>query len=226
MQFSKKSIHTIAAMVAVMAFASCKKDNGEIPQISALSVVNASAGSPGLSVFIGENRISNDLFTFGKDLNYVNAYSGEREVSFYQGADKKATGKFTLKDGKFYSLFLTGKWPETELVLLQDSLTNPAAGKANIRFVNMNKDAGVLNLGLTNGSTLFSQKAYKTGSDFIAVNGNTAYTFVIRNNAALTDTVSIPAVTLEAGHNYTIWAKGLKAEVGSDALGLAVIKNY
>ncbi|MGF1923032.1 MAG: hypothetical protein ACQUHE_02545, partial [Bacteroidia bacterium] len=80
-------------------------------------------------------------------------------------------------------------------------------------------------LGLTNGSTLINQKAYKTGSDFIAVNGNTAYTFVIRNNAALTDTLSIPAVTLENGHIYTIWAKGVKAETGANALGLAIIKN-
>ncbi len=225
MHYSRKSIQTALAMLAVMAFASCKFDDEPVPQISALSVVNAAAGSPALNVFISQSKISNDLFTFGKDISYFNAYSGEREVSFYQGTDKKTSGKFNLKDGKFYSLFLTGKWPETELVLLQDSLTRPATGKAHIRFANMGKDAGVLNLGLTNGSTLINQKAYKVGSDFIAVNGNMAYTFVIRNNAALTDTVSIPAVTLENGRSYTIWAKGVKGQVGNDALSLAIIKN-
>lgn len=225
MHYSRKSITTALAMLAVMAFASCKKDEGEVPQISALSVVNAAVGSPALNVFINQSQISGDLFTFGKDISYFNAYSGEREVSFYQGTEKKNSGKVTLKDGKFYSLFLAGQWPQTEMVLLQDSLTKPAAGKAHIRFVNMGKDSGVLNLGLTNGSTLINQKAYKAGSDFIAVNGNTAYTFVIRNNAALTDTVSIPAVTLETGHIYTIWAKGTKAETGANALSLAVLKN-
>lgn len=225
MYYSKKSIQAALAMLAVMAFASCKQDDIQIPQISALAVVNASAGSPALNVFIGESKVSNDLFTFGKDISYLNAYSGEREVSFYQGTEKKTSGKFNLQNGKLYSLFLAGQWPQTELVLLKDSLTNPANGKAHIRFVNMGKDSGVLNLGLTNGSTLINQKAYKTGSDFIAVNGNTAYTFVIRNNAALTDTVSIPAVTLENGHIYTIWAKGVKAETGANALGLAIIKN-
>lgn len=226
MQYSIKSIKIVLAALVVMAFASCKKDNVEAPQISALSIVNASAGSPAVSVFINQNQVSNDLFTFGKDISYFNAYSGEREVSFYQGIDKKVSGKVNLKDGKFYSLFLTGKWPQTELVLLQDSLTKPATGKAHIRFVNMGMDAGELNLGLTNGSTLISQKAYKEGSDFIAVNGNSAYTFVIRKYGALTDTVSIPAVTLETGHIYTVWAKGLKTEVGNDALGLTVIRNY
>ncbi len=226
MQYSKISIKAILVMLVAITFASCGKDDVVTPKISALSVVNAAAGSPALNVFIGENKVSTDLFTFGKDISYLNAYSGEREVSFYQGTDKKTSGKFNLKDGKFYSLFLAGKWPETELVLLQDSLTQPATGKAHIRFVNMGKDAGELNLGLTNGSTLITQKAYKAGSDFIAVNGNTAYTFVIRKHSALADTVSIPAVTLEAGRSYTIWAKGLKAEAGADALGLAVIKNY
>jgi len=226
MHYSIKSIQTALAMLAVMAFASCAKNEGEVPQVSALSIVNASAGSPTLNVFIGQSQVSTDLFTYGKDISYLNAYSGEREVSFYQGADKKASGKFNLKDGKFYSLFLAGKWPQSELVLLQDSLTKPATGKAHIRFVNMGTDAGVLNLGLTNGSTLVSQNAYKAGSDFIAVNGNTSYTFVIRNNASVTDTLSIPAVTLESGRSYTIWAKGVKAETGNNALGLAVIRNY
>jgi len=226
MQYFKISIKTTLIALVALTFASCKKDDVEVPAVSAISFVNAAAGSPDLKVLIGQNQANNDIFDFGKNIGYLNAYSGEREVSFYQGTEKKATGKFNLADGKFYSLFLAGKWPETELVLLKDSLTRPAADKAHIRFVNMGKDAGVLNLGLTNGSTLVSQKAYKAASDYIAVNGNKAYTFVIRNNAALTDTVSIPAVTLEAGHGYTIWSKGLKTGVGNDALGIAVIKNF
>ncbi len=226
MQYSKISIKTILIALVTLTFASCKKDNIEVPAVSALSFVNAAVGSPDLNVFIGQGQADNDIFDFGKNIAYLNAYSGEREISFYQGSDKKATGKFNLKDGKFYSLFLAGKWPETELVFLQDSLTRPAADKVHIRFVNMGKDAGVLNLGLTNGSTLVNQKAYKAASDYIAITGNKAYSFVIRNNAALTDTVSIPAVTLETGHSYTIWAKGLKTGVGNDALGVAVIKNY
>ena len=225
MHYSKKSIQSAIAMLAVFAFASCKTDNVIAPEVSALSVVNAAVGSPALDVKIGQNKASNDLFTYGKDISYLNVYSGEREVSFFQGTEKNTTGKFTLKNGKYYSLFLVGEWPQTELVLLNDSLTRPASGKAHIRFVNMSKDAGVLNLGLTNGSTLINQKAYKTGSSFIEINGNMPYAFVIRNNTALTDTVTIPAVNLESGKIYTIWAKGIKAQTGTKSLDLAIIKN-
>lgn len=226
MYYSKKSIQAALAMLLVIAFASCKKNTGETPPISALSIVNAAVGSPEVKVSIGGNPIVSDLFTFGKNINYFNAYSGEREVSFFEGADKKASGKFILKDGKFYSLFLAGQWPDTELVLVKDSLTRPAAEKAHIRFVNMSKDGGILNLGLTNGSTLVSQKAYKAASEFMAVDGNKAYTFVIRNSAALADTVSIPALNLVSGGSYTIWAKGIKAQTGNNGLGLAIIRNY
>lgn len=226
MYSSKKTIQAVLAMFTVLAFASCKKDFGEAPQISALSIVNAAVGSPEVNVFMGGGKVSNDLFTFGKDISYFNAYSGEREVSFFEGTTKKTSGKFILNDGKFYSLFLAGQWPDTELVLLKDSLVRPAAQKARIRFVNMSKDGGVLNLGLTNGSTLISEKAYKAASDYMEVEGNKAYTFVIRNNAALADTVSIPTVNIETGRNYTIWAKGMKAQSGNNALGLGVIRNY
>lgn len=225
MYYSKKSIQAVLAMIAIFTLASCKKDKENLPDIAAVSVVNAAAGSPALNVFIDGNKIDNETFAFGKNSNYLNAYTGEREFAFFEGTTKKATGKFDLKKGKIYSLFLAGAWPQTELVLLSDSLTMPANGKAHVRFVNMGKDAGLLKLGLTNGSTLINQTAYKAGSDFIAVNGNQPYTFVIRSQTTPTDTVSIAPINLEAGHNYTIWAKGVKAEVGANALGLAVIKN-
>lgn len=224
MKYSKKSIQIISASLIAIAFVSCKKDKTFTP-VSAISFVNASVDAPSLNVFMNQNKVSNEEFTFGKNIPYLRAYSGQREVLFYEGTVKKTSGTFDLKDGKFYSLFLTGKWPDTELVLLKDSLVSPATGKANIRFVNMGKDAGELDLGLTNGSTLISKKAYKAGSDFISVNGNAAYTFVIRKNNVLTDTVSIPSTTLEAGKNYTIWAKGLKTSTGNNTLSLAVIKN-
>lgn len=225
MHYSKKIIQGTFCILAVISFSSCKNDKTIVPEISALSIVNAAVGSPDLSVKLEQNTVPSELFTYGKDISYFNAYSGERKVTFYQGTTENATGKINLKNGKYYSLFLAGQWPDTEFVLLNDSLTRPASGKAHIRFVNMSKDAGALNLGLTNGSTLFTQKAYKAASDFIVADGNKAYTFVIRSNAVPTDTLTIPAVNLESGHIYTIWAKGIKAQNGNNGLGLAVIKN-
>ncbi|RZK42475.1 MAG: DUF4397 domain-containing protein [Pedobacter sp.] len=226
MKYSKKTLQILSIITLGLSISSCKKDFGEVPPVSAISFVNAAVGSPAVNVYLGGNMVNNNLFTYGKDLNYVNAYSGTRDVSFYENGEKKISGSVDLADGRFYSLFLAGKWPQADLVLLKDSLTRPATGKTHIRFANLSKDAGSLDFGLTNGKTLASEKAYKIASDYMAIEGNTAYTFVIRNHGTPTDTVSIPAVTLETGRSYTIWAKGLKAETGANALGLAVIRNY
>ncbi len=224
MKYTKKFIQTVSILIAAFAFQSCKKDKENKP-VSALSFVNASVGAPTLNVYLEPNKIDFDQFSYGRYIDYLNAFSGQRTVSFFEGTVKKKTGNIDLKNGKFYSLFLAGTWPETELVLIKDSLTIPATGKTNIRFVNMSSDAGELDLGLTNGTTLISQKAYKASSNYISINGNSTYNFVIRKHASPLDTVSITAATLEAGRSYTIWAKGLKAEVGKNALGLTIIKN-
>lgn len=224
MKYSIKSVQILCLVVMALAFQSCKKDKDNTP-ISALSFVNASVGAPSLEVYLEPNKINHDQFSYGRYIDYLNVFSGQRTVSFYEGTVKKKSGNIDLKDGKFYSLFLAGTWPETELVLIKDSLTIPATGKTNIRFVNMSSDAGELDLGLTNGSTLISQKAYKASSNYTSINGNATYNFVIRKHASPLDTVSITAASLEAGRSYTIWAKGLKAEVGQNALGLTIIKN-
>lgn len=227
MNYSIKSVKILFAVLLVIGFASCKKENFEVTPISAISFVNASASSPNLGVYIGGNKVqtlNNDPFNFGTYYSYSNAYSGEREISFNEGADKKITGKVTLVDGMLYSVFLAGKWPQAEIVLLEDKLSVPATGKANIRFVNMGQDAGTLDL--TNGTTVISSKAYKAASEFIAVDVNSPFNFSIKNSGSADVLVTMPAVSLEMGRNYTIWAKGLKAGTGADALGIGIIKNY
>lgn len=224
MKYSIKSIQILTVIFGAMALVSCKKDK-VINPISAISFVNAAVGAPALEIYLEPNKLNHGQFSFGKNIDYLNANSGERVVSFYEGTVKKKSGSFDLKDGKFYSLFLAGTWPETELVLVKDSLTTPATGKTNIRFVNMSKDAGELDLGLTNGAALISQKAYKASSNYTSINGNANYNFVIRSHANPADTVSISATNLDAGHSYTILAKGLKSGTGQNALGLTIIKN-
>jgi hypothetical protein len=217
----------ILAFLITLTIVSCKKDKDEpAPPVSGLSFVNASPDAPSVNLYVDQNKVNNDLFSYGDHLDYLNARSGNREVFAYEGSEKKVSGEITMEEGKMYSLFLTGKWDDAEFVLLEDTLKQPETGKAHIRFLNMSSDAPALDLGLTDGSTLISEKEYKKNSGFIEVEGDTKYNFVIRNHAATQDTVGLTAMTLEAGHIYTIWANGLKAGTGATSLGGEIIKNY
>ncbi|WP_256009372.1 DUF4397 domain-containing protein [Desertivirga xinjiangensis] len=217
----------IITLPLALSITSCLKDKDTpAPNVSGLSFINASPDAPSVNLFVDQNRVNDDFFSFGDHIDYLNAYSGNRSVYAYEDSEEKVSGKISMEDGKMYSLFLAGKWDEAEFILLEDGLTNPEEGKVHLRFLNMIPDAPAFDLGLSEGSTLISNKMYKENGDFISLEGDKKYNFVIRNHSDNQDVVSLNPVTLEAGHIYTIWASGLKEGSGEVAPGAKIIRNY
>lgn len=211
----------------IFAVTSCTKNYSEpAPSISSLSFINASPDGPSVTLYMDQNQVNNDLFGYTDHIDYLNVYSGNRNVYAYEGSDKKVSGSITLGPQKIYSLFLAGRWASAEFVLLEDSLAKPDAGKAAIRFINMSVDAPSLDLGLNDGSTLISGRTYKQNSGFTAIDGDKKYTFVIREHGATANKVTLSEVTLDAGHIYTVWANGIYTDTGTNGSGGAIIKNY
>ncbi|GAA4087274.1 DUF4397 domain-containing protein [Mucilaginibacter panaciglaebae] len=228
MKHFKRLQHILFAGLVLITAASCTKTHEEpAPIISGLAFIAASPDAPGVTLFVDQNRVNYDSVRYSAQSDYLNAYSGNRQVSAYQGLTKKVSADITLKQGKFYSLFLTGRWQNAEFVLLEDSLAKPETGKANIRFLNMSVGAPSLDLGLDNGTTLVSGRNYKQNSGFIAVDGNKAYKFVIREHGATQAKATLTAATLKAGHIYTIWAKGIyTASDTTTGPGGKIMENY
>lgn len=198
---------------------------GNYYDIAALQFVNASPDAPGVNLYLNENRV-NGLYGYTDNSYYFNAYAGTRAAHIYEGGTKKLSSDIVLKDDRYYSLFLAGRFATPELVLLEDSLKRPASGKTHIRFVNMSLGAPSLDLGLANGTTLVSGRTYKQNSAYIPVDGDTKYTFVIRENGATAVKVTLPETTLAAGRSYTIWVKGAYADAGLTGVGGEIMRNY
>ncbi|MGF7079981.1 DUF4397 domain-containing protein [Mucilaginibacter sp. UYCu711] len=222
---------TLMAAVGLMILtaASCKKDNyyDDVPQpISVVGFYGASPDAPKLSMYLNANQIPADSLAYKGRIDYVNAYPGNREINAYRNGTKVFTKAITLDEGKFYSAFLTGNYSTAELVVLQDSLINPAQGKATIRFVNMSVGAPALDLVTSNGTSVISNRTYKTNSAFTPVDGDTQYSFVIRAHGSTVDKVIMAPVTLYAGHNYTIWARGIYTATDAAALDAGIARNY
>jgi hypothetical protein len=227
MRHFKRLQHILFTGLVLITAAGCTKTHDQpAPIISALSFIDASPDAPGIVFYVDQNRVNYDSVHYSDQSNYLNTYSGNRQVSAYQDTTKKVTSSITLKQGKFYSLFLVGKWQNAEFVLLDDSLATPDVGKANVRFLNMSVGAPLLDLGLDNGSTLVSSRAYKQNGGFIEMDGNKAYKFVIREHGTTQVKVSLPATTLKSGHIYTIWAKGLYTATDTTGPGAKVMENY
>lgn len=223
-----RSLKNLAlAAFAILLIAGCAKTNDEPgPAVSTLAVYHVSPDAPKLQFKLNNSVLNADSAAYGTYGFYVNAYSGSRELAAYQREIKKTNITTTLLEGSIYSAWLTGPWASAEFVILEDKLTNPASGKANIRFVNMSFGSPTLDLVTSTGTTVVSNTAYKTGSTFASIDGNQNYNFVIRENGSTVDKVLLPSVTIQAGRIYTIVAKGFYTGTGTTALTGDVLINY
>lgn len=218
-----------AAGLVMLAVAGCKKSEPmEDPQpVAAISFYNASPDAPALAIYLNANRLSADSLKYKSGYDYVYAYTGSREVSANRGNEKKFAKTIQLDQGRIYSAFLTGNYATAEFVLLQDSLVQPAAGKAHIRFVNMSVGAPSLDLGVSGVATpVVNGRTYKANSGFIAIDANKQYNFVVRDHGSTTDKVILPSVSIVAGGSYTIWARGIYTATDGAALGAEITRNY
>ncbi|MGY3211278.1 DUF4397 domain-containing protein [Mucilaginibacter sp. HD30] len=223
-----KSIKNFAiAGFAVLLAAGCAKTDNEPSQpVSTFAVYHVSPDAPKISFKLNNSVLNSDSVGYGTYGYYVNAIAGTRELAAYQREIKKLSITTTFQEGAIYSAWLTGPWATPEFVVLEDKLTNPATGKANVRFVNMSVGSPSLDLVTSSGATVVSNRAYKENSDFTAIDGNQNYNFVIRQSGSTVDKFLLPSVTIQTGRIYTIVAKGFYTGTGATGLSGDVIVNY
>lgn len=219
-----------AGLALSAALTSCSKDfdNTPAPAVSGLNVIHAAPTTELLDFYVGNTRGNNANFGFGQKLGYFNIYSGSSKLTI----TKKNSGTalvsqdFNFQPEKGYSLFVIGKIDSLKYLMVKDSVSLPANGKANIRFVNASPDAPVLNLASSAGATdLFSDKGYKQYSEFTTIDAAPKVTFTAKNKVTGAVEATLADVKIESGRTYTIWAKGLKAATDSTKLGLAIFTH-
>lgn len=197
---------------------SCLKDHNDHypePQPAALlSIINASPGADQVDFELDkDNLINNAPIRYGRGLDYIRARPGKRSAIFsvYRSPQIIKADTINLEVKKFYSVYLSNVVSKPDIVLVNDSLAKPEAGKATIRLVNLSPDAGAVDLVIKAGATIATNKAYKGSSPFVAVSANTNYTLEIRKAGTATVLVSIPTVSLRERSVYTVWLHGLAA---------------
>ena len=221
------TIKIIFSLLALTIFISaCKKDWDDSNSITVAGIgfVHASPGTAALDFILDNQKINS--FTYTKDLGYYAAYPGIRLV----GVAKKDTLKYlttanaTLKSGSFYSVFVVDTLKSTKLLILEDDLKAPETDKAKVRFVNLSPGSAPFDLAIAGtDAPLFTAKAFKEFTTFSNIAPNDSYTFELKQGGTVK--ASLPAVKIEKGKIYTIWAKGLSSKTDSTGVGLSVMTN-
>lgn len=145
-----------------------------------------------------------------------------------------ATGTLTFEADKNYTLFMANEVNGAiVLVLVEDDLTAPEAGKYHVRFINLIADSPALKVGMSGVGqiTEFSNISFKQGTAFIDRN-QTAPTFNVQDNAVTGGGQSNPGTPLLSksfgmtpGDTYTLLGQGLLDGTGAAAAQLIRIKH-
>lgn len=216
---------TFSFLFALTAFTACKKDETDT-QILATGIgfVHASPGTGALDIVVDNQRVSS--FTFNEDKGYYAAYPGARLLGVVKKDSTKylKSGYANLLGGKNYSVFVIDTLKSIDLLVVNDDLSVPEADKAKIRFINLIPRSSAVDIEIEGqSSALFTGKAFKENTDFTSIAPNDSYTFNIKEAGNVTAT--LPAVKIEKGKIYTLWAKGLKTATDSTKVALAVMNN-
>jgi hypothetical protein len=196
----------------LLLLSSCLKDNtvNYNPPAALVSFFQASPDETALDLYFNNNKVNLGPIAYGTGLDYFRAYAGLRTVNFYTYGvmDKVYSDTVTIKANNVYSLFLTNKPNQPEMVLLNDTINQPPANMATVRFVNLSPDAPNVDLVL-NGTTTVTNKPYKGFSSFLPVAGNTAYTIQVKQTGTSTVLATLSGVTLNTNLVYTVIFSGL-----------------
>ena len=218
----------IAAMG--LALVSCKKDD-PAPSTAKVMVVHASPNAPAVDVRInGAVALTN--VAYPNNSNYADVTSGSTniKVSPTGTTNYVIDATVTLEANKNYSVFAIDSVSKIKPAVVVDDLTAPAAGKSHVRFFHFSPNAPAVDIAVTGGAVLFSNRRFNDQSTnaalaaFTPLNAGT-YNLEVRLAGTSTVVLAIPNVTLTAGKIYTVFAKGFVGGTGTQALGAQIIAN-
>lgn len=227
--FGKAGMIGMICLLTAALFSSCLKhsDSNDVPTPAGLvTVINTSPDAPAQDFYLNNNKVNLNPIAYGHGLDYSGAYTGKRTVNFYNAGTTTLTKSDTLTvvANRYYSVYLANVLAHPDIVVLRDTISQPAAGKATIRLVNLSPDAGAVDL-VVNNTVLAANKAYKDASGFVTIGGIGTYTLEVRQAGTTTVLASIANATIYANSVYTIWLQGLKNATDQTKLAAGLQQN-
>ncbi len=223
----------LAALPVLLS--SCGKSTAVAPSTSTtkLRVVDASVDLLPMQVYLGSLQLGTKYFNYPTVTNYYSVYNG---LQNFQVRDHTGGTIFfysdTLQDNRNYSLFVIGlksatvKADSLSYIFTNDYSTLASPGFGKVRFVNASPRTTGLDI-YANGTQAFSNKAYKSVSDYIQLPAG-IYSFkVTPYNTPATALTTLPNITVQDGRLYTLYTRGLIGRTATDtaAFTAAMITN-
>jgi len=174
-------------------------------------VVHASPDAPAVDVWVNDSvAFSNAPF------KGITDYAGLEPATYNvkvvpTGATEPVVieADLGLDAGTDYTVVALNTLENIEPLVLVDNNSQPAAGKAHVRFVHASPDAPAVDIAVADGGpVLFSNVAFKEVGDYLPVDAGT-YDLEVRVAGTEGMALDVPGLTLNDGTVYTVFAMGL-----------------
>ncbi|SFG61563.1 DUF4397 domain-containing protein [Pedobacter insulae] len=198
-------------LFSFVAFNACKKaDNPPNADGAYIRFINTSPTLGTYNIYFDDKIVNTMAVPFGGTVSYKPYVAGSYSVKYTTATNPESilTKQISLASKKIYSLYLVDKDDKLDALLVTDDASATSTTKAFVKFINLSPDAPALGLDIAQGASLFTNKTYKTGTEFVEVDAK-AYTFEIMDSGSGTLKASLPELTLAAGRYYTIIARGM-----------------
>lgn len=202
----------LLAVLPTMVLTSCDNDDDDdmpVIETANVMVVHASPDAPGVDLLVDNTKVNDAALTFPDNTEYLDVAAGRRNIKVNAAGTTTSVidANLDLERDENYSVFAIDRLANIEPLVLVDDLTAPASGRAHIRFVHLSPDAPAVDIAITGGDVLISNRSFKSATDFIPVDAG-SYNLEVR--VAGTDQVALPLpnIQLASGRIYTIFASG------------------
>ncbi|HQW96958.1 MAG TPA: DUF4397 domain-containing protein [Saprospiraceae bacterium] len=213
---------------SITLFTSCKEDeSNDDKSYAKVLVTHASPNAPGVDLLVDNSKQNSSALTFPNNTGYLQVESGTRNIKVNVTGTSTTVIEANLmlaKDNN-YSVIAVDSVSKISAIVLADDLSAPAAGKAHVRFIHLSPNAPAVDVAVaSSGAVVFGNKAFKEYTAFTPLDAGT-YNLDVRVAGTSTVALVLPAITLEAGKIYTVFAKGFLGGTGAQALGAEIIVN-
>ncbi len=215
-------------VAAIVLVSSCKKDETMDDHSHAnVLVTHASPDAPGVDLLVDNSKQNSAALAYPNNTGYLQVASGTRNIKVNVTGTTTTVIEADLMLAKDinYSIFAVDSVSKISPIVITDDLTAPAAGKAHVRFIHLSPNAPAVDIAVaSSGAVVFGDIAFKENTAFTPLDAGT-YNLDVRVAGTTTVALVLPAITLEAGKIYTVFAKGFLGGAGTQALGAEIIVN-
>ncbi|MDX5481721.1 MAG: DUF4397 domain-containing protein [Hymenobacteraceae bacterium] len=222
----------LLAVVPTMFLASCDDDDDDLDLLEGTAqvmVIHASPDAPAVDLYVDNDQVNTTALNYPDNTGYLEVDEGTRNIKVTPAgagaANAVINADIDFDEDQNYSIFAVDEVANISALVLEDDLTDPATGRAHVRFVHLSPDAPAVDVAVQNGPVLFPNTAFRGATAFAPVDAGT-YTLEVRL-AGTDDVVLTEEVTLQSGVIYTIFARGFvePPEGNNNELGAEIIVN-